>query len=519
MKLAAIDIGTNSIHMVIVKVTKKRSFEVIDREKEMVKLGSGVFATKRLNDSAFEKGLETIRRYVQLADQYGVDEIITGATSAIREAQNGGEFLDEVIRQTGIAPEVISGGKEARLIFLAVRHAIALQGENALVIDIGGGSTEVVLGNDTEILFGKSMKLGVLRLLDMFERKATIGGKNLRALEAHIQSVAQSVMEEARAIGFTRVIGTSGTIRTLGEAAHLAAGGKPFRTINAEVVPLSNLEKLSKQLLTMPPEKRASISGISEIRTDAIHLGGVLLVKLLQMANVNELTLCEASLREGLVLDYLERHAKSIDIFPEFKDLRHRSVAQLAHQFEVDWEQTSHVARLSLQIFDQTQALHGWNGFQRDILEFAALLHSVGQHIRFRSYHKHSCYIIENTGMRGFNDEEVLLIGQVVRYHRKSPPKKKHKTYKMLSKEHRHMVQVLSGILRIAVALDRTKNQAVRDIRCEISDKQLNLQIKGGDTGMELELWTAMRHRQPLAKALDRKLKLTLQKDETLINV
>ena len=516
MKLAAIDIGTNSIHMVIVKVTKKRSFEVIDREKEMVKLGSGVFATKRLNDSAFEKGLETIRRYVQLADQHGVDEIITGATSAIREAQNGGEFLDEVIRQTGISPEVIAGGKEARLIFLAVRHAISLRGENALVIDIGGGSTEVVVGNDTEILLGKSMKLGVLRLLDMFEGKGMVGEEARGVLEAHIQFVAQSVMEEARALGFTRVIGTSGTIRTLGEAAHLEAGGKPFRTINAEVVPLSDLENLSHQLLAMKPEKRSSIIGISENRTDAIHLGSVLLVKLLQMAGVNALTLCEASLREGLIIDYLERHAKSIDTFPEFKDLRHRSVAQLAHQFEADWEQTSHVARLSLQIFDQTQAVHGWNGFQRDMLEFAALLHSVGQHIRFRSYHKHSCYIIENTGLRGFNDEEILLIGQVVRYHRKSSLKKKHKKYKMLSKEHRRMVQVLSGILRIAVALDRTKNQAVQDIHCEISDKQITLQIKGRDTGMELELWTAMRHRKPLAKALGRKLKLELQKEEVI---
>lgn len=517
MKLAAIDIGTNSIHMVIVEVTKKRSFEVIDREKEMVKLGSGVFATKRLNDSAFEKGLETIRRYVQLADQHGVDEIITGATSAIREAQNGGEFLDEVVRQTGISPEIISGGKEARLIFLAVRHAIALQGENAMVIDIGGGSTEVVVGNETEILFGKSMKLGVLRLLDMFEGKGPVGEEARSVLEAHIQFVAQSIMDEAHTLGFTKVIGTSGTIRTLGEAAHLAAGGKPFRTTNAEVVPLSELEKLSHHLLTMKPEKRASINGISENRTDAIHLGAVLLVKLLQLAGVNELTLCEASLREGLIIDYLERHAKSIDIFPEFKDLRHRSVAQLAHQFDADWEQVSHVARLSLQIFDQTQTLHTYNGFQRELLEFAALLHSVGQHIRFRRYHKHSRYIIEHTGLRGFNDEEILLTGHVVRYHRKSPPKKKHKKYKKLSKEHRHIVEVLSGILRIAVALDRTKNQAVQDIHCELSDKQLTLLIKGRDTGMELELWTAMRHRQPLSKALGRKLKLELQKDEIAV--
>jgi exopolyphosphatase / guanosine-5'-triphosphate,3'-diphosphate pyrophosphatase len=510
MKLAAIDIGTNSIHMIIVEADRKKGFTVIDQEKEMVKLGVGVFATNRLSDRAFEAGLATIQRYVQLADQRGVDEIITGATSAIREAQNGGEFLDEVIRQTGISPEVISGSKEARLIFLAVRNAIELQGENAMVIDIGGGSTEVVVGNNTEILFAKSMKLGVLRLLDMFEN-GTVGEEAQSVLEAHIRFVAQSVLEEARKFGFTKIIGTSGTIRTLGEAAHLAAGGKPFRNVNAEIVQLVDLEKLTKQLLDTKPEKRASISGISENRTDAIHLGSVLLVQLLQMAGVSELTLCEASLREGLVLDYLERHAKSIDAFPEFEDLRHRSAAQLAHQFETDWEQTSHVARLALQIFDQTKTMHAGSGFHRDVLEFAALLHSLGQYIRFERYHKHSRYIIDNTALRGFNDEEILLISQIVRYHRKSHPKKKHNRYKKLSKEHRQVVKLLSGILRIAVALDRTKNQVVKEITCDLSDKHLTLQIVGRTTQMELELWTALRHRQPLAKALKRKIKLKWQ--------
>ena len=522
MKLAAIDIGTNSIHMVIVEADRKKGFTVIDREKEMVKLGVGVFATNRLSDKAFEAGLNTIHRYVQLADQRGVDEIITGATSAIREAQNGGQFLDEVIRQTGISPEVISGSKEARLIFLAVRNAIDLQGENAMVIDIGGGSTEIVVGNSTEILFAKSMKLGVLRLLDMFESKGSVGEEAKGVLEAHIRFMAHTIIEEARKFGFTKIIGTSGTIRTLGEAAHLAAGGKSFRNVNAETVSLTDLEKLSKKLLDTKPEKRASINGISDNRADAIHLGSVLLVELLQMAGANELTLCEASLREGLILDYLERHAKSIDAFPEFEDLRHRSAAQLAHQFEADWEQTSHVARLALQMYDQTKILHKGKDFHRDVLEFAALLHSVGQYIRFQRYQKHSRYIIDNFALRGFNDEEILLISQVVRYHRKSAPKKKHKRFKKLSKEQRQIVRLLSGILRIAVALDRTKNQSVKEIKCNISGKHLSLQITGRTTQMELELWTAMRHRQPLAKALRKKLKLQWQEEgqpELQINV
>lgn len=505
MKLAAIDIGTNSIHMIIVEAGGRHSFEVIDREKEMVKLGAGVFASNELSERAFDAGLETLRRYVQLADQRGVDEIITAATSAIREARNGGAFLDEVVRQTGISPEVISGAKEARLIFQAVRNAIALQGDTALVLDIGGGSTEAVLGNEQEVLFAQSLKLGVLRLLDMFENPGPIGSEARGVLEAHIRFLAQKAILEARELGFNRVIGTSGTIRTLGEAAHLAAGGSSLRSVNAEVVQLADIEKLTDRLLKLSPKERGAISAVSEKRSDAIHLGGVLLVQLLRLAGVSEITLCEASLREGLILDYLERHAHRIDALPPAKDLRHRSVAQLALKYDTDWEQESHVANLAYQLFDQTRELHQLGDYECDILEYAALLHGIGKFINFQKYHKHSRYIIKHTGLRGFTDEEILLIGHVARYHRKARPKKKHKKFKRLSKSQRRTVRVLAGILRIAVGLDRTKNQLVQHLECEINKKTLTV-IADGPGQFELEIWAAEQQRKVLAKALKKKV-------------
>lgn len=506
MKLAAIDIGTNSIHMVIAQASHKNSFQIIDREKEMVKLGTGVFSTNRLSERAFKEGLETIKRYVQLADQRGADEIITAATSAIREAHNGSEFLNELVRQTGISPEVISGGKEARLIFQAVKNEIALHDDNAMVIDIGGGSTEIAVGNRQEVLMGKSMKLGVLRLLDMFDGESKVGEEALGVLQAHIRFVAQNIMAEAKKIGFSRVIGTSGTIRTLGEAAHIAAGGKPMKSVNAEVVKLTDLDDLTKELLKIKPNKRAAMNGIGEKRADAIHLGGALLVQLLQMAGVEEITLCDASLREGLILDYLESHTQNIANFPVSQDLRHRSAFQLAHQFNVDWQQKMHVASLSVQIFDQTQKIHELEHFERDILEYASLLHSVGQYIRFKRYHKHSRYIIGHAGLRGFNDEEILLISHVARYHRKAEPKKKHKKYKKLTKSQRKVVKILSAILRVAVSLDRTKNQLIKEVACKHSKKKLALQIAGRPENMKLELWATRKHVDPLAKALKKEV-------------
>ena len=507
MKLAAIDIGTNSIHMVVVKVTTRYSFDVIKREKEMVKLGEGVFATNRLSDRAYREGLETIRRYVALADQLGVDEIITAATSAIREARNGGEFLDEVVEKTGLAPQVISGKEEARLIFLAVRNAIALQNENALVIDIGGGSTEAVVGNTSEVLFRSSMKLGVRRLLDMFENEGPIGKEAQGVLESHIKYLARDVMEEAKACGFGRVIGTSGTIRTLGEAAHLQTGGKDMRTVNAEIVSLEDIEQLTAQLLEISPKKRTNIEAINKRRSDAIHLGGVLLIQLLKLAEATEITLCDASLREGLIIDYIQRYSQKEITFSLHEDLRHRSAAQLARKYNSDLEQKSHVAHLALQLFDQLQKAHDLSENERNLLEHAAMLYAIGQYISFSRYHKNSRYIIKHSGLRGFTNEEVLLIGHVVRYHRKAKPKKKHGKFRKLSKSHQQIVRTLSGILRIAIGLDNTKNQLVEEVTCQLSKNKIRINPVSNDQ-IDLEIWEARRNCELLEETLNRSVEI-----------
>ncbi|MGD1949873.1 MAG: HD domain-containing protein [Leptolyngbyaceae cyanobacterium] len=502
MKLAAIDIGTNSIHMIIVDVISQRNFEVIEREKAMVKLGAGVFATKRISDRAFKLGLKTIRRYIQLAEQLGVDEIITAATSAIREAKNGEAFINAVVRQTGLSPRIISGNEEARLILLAVRNSIANEEDTALVLDIGGGSTETVVGNRHRVLFTRSLQLGVLRLLDMFEDSGPVGDEGRSVLESHIQYIAQKTLKQAKAIGFDRVIGTSGTIRTLGEAAHIKAEGDSFQSVNAEVVQLKHIKELAEDLLEMQIVDRAQMDGVGDKRADAIHLGGVLLVKLLEMVKVQEITLCDASLREGMVLDYLERHSQEVEALPSHKNLRYRQAAQLVQKYQSDWHQNHHIASLALQLFEQTKDLHRYGESAQDVLEFAALLHDIGQYISFRKHHKNSRFIIRRSNPRGFTDEEILLIRHLVRYHRKAMPTKKHKKFRRLSKSHRRLIKVLSGILRIAVSLDKTKNQRVAAVNCCISDESIKIEVLGENT-LELEIWAAQRERHVLAAALD----------------
>lgn len=506
MKLAAIDIGTNSIHMIIVEATSQSSFKILEREKTMAKLGVGVFASSYISDRAFEVGLQTIGRYVQLADRLEVDEIVTAATSAIREAHNGESFLNEVVARSGLSPRIISGKEEARLIWLAVRNSIALEQEKALILDIGGGSTEVVIGDRHKVLFGDSMPLGVLRLLDMFDDKGAVGVEGRKVLEAHIRFVAEEIFDKIHHLSFDRVIGTSGTIRTMGEAAYLAAGGESWQSVNAQTVGLSELSDLTQELLEMKFKERAKVDAVSDKRADAIHLGGVLLVQLLKLAQVKEITLCDASLREGMILDYLQKHSQEVEALPRSLDLRHRKAAHLVHKYESNWENNCHVARLALQIFDRTQELHEYGSYEREILEFAALLHDIGQFISFRKHHKNSRYILKRSDPRGFTDEEMLLIRHLVRYHCKAKPSKKHKKFKKLSKQHRHLVKMLSGILRIAVALNKTKSQRVKQIDCQISSETIEINLLGAD--IAVEVWAARRCRHVLAKATKREVEI-----------
>lgn len=499
MNLAAIDIGTNSIHMIIVKVTSKQTFEVLVQEKEMVKLGVGVFANKILSEKAFNAGIETISRYVQLADEYGVEHIITAATSATREAKNGREFLDRLIQDIGLSPQMISGKEESRLIFLAVRKAIDLQKHNALVIDIGGGSTEAVIGNKESVLFKSSMKLGVLRLLDRVGDQGILSNSKQQELKQYIKEIAEKVIFEAKAVGFSKVIGTSGSIRAIGEAVLLMNGKDILNTVNAETVKVKDIEKIVDKLLDLPPENRSEIPGINENRVDAIHLGGLLLLEILKLAEVKELTLSDASLREGLIVDYVEKNGQKLEDLVQGKSIRERSCLLKAMKYESDMVENKHVARLALQLFDQLKEQHGMNGAARDLLYHSCLIYNIGTFVNFQDYHKHSKYLILHGSLRGFNNKELFILANLARYHRKSGPKKK--KLKDLDKKDRRLVLGLSGILRIAVGLDKTKNQWVENVFCIIQEDLLTIKIFG-DATMDLELWEAQRFSDTLGKFL-----------------
>lgn len=512
MKLASIDIGSNSVHMIVVRPNGAHSFEVLDRVKDMVFLGRAVFEEGRLTEEAFAVGLATLQRYAKLAQRHGVDDVLAVATSAVREAENGGEFLYALSESTGINAQVISGAEEGRFIYLAVRSGIDLSERTALAFDVGGGSVEAVAGDARKQQVGRSLKLGVQRLRARFGGGAPLGRRERRELEAHVREVAEPVVAEARQRGFDFVCGTSGTILALGQAAHQLGGGEPWATgITGQKVTLEAIRALTNALVELPPSARAGYAGLDAKRADTIHVGGVLVTTLLELAGAEELVLCDWALREGVVLDWLERASATLRAYDVASDIRRHSVLELVRRCGQTSDHPEHVARLSLRLFDDTVALHRLGIAERRLLEHAAWLHDIGQLIGYERHEHHAAYIIRNGELRGFSELEREIIALVARYHRKARPKKRDADYAALPPRERRVVRVLSAILRFADGLDRSHHLLVSDVACRVEEDVLVVTLVAvGD--VELELWGGRRKSKLLSRVLDRKLRLEVER-------
>ena len=510
MRIAAIDIGTNSVHMIVVRVRPDLSFEVIDREKFMVRLGAGGLGGRSLTAEAMTAALQALSTFKRLADSHGVDEILAVATSATREAANGGEFLSRIERETGIVPMVITGAEEARLIHQAAVYGVDVGSARAVVIDIGGGSVEITLGTATSIQLARSFKIGVIRLTERFVKSDPISDRDERRLEKHVRDEIDRHCEQILAIGFDRVIGTSGTILSLGAVAATEAGGAAPAELRNLRVSSKQIRRVRKEVREMDLEQRLAMPGLDPRRADLVVAGSALLDTILQRLEADELTLCDLALREGLVLDYVRRHKKEIAQVDRIPDVRRRSTIELAERCNYYAVHAQQVARLALALFDQTRASHGLTDREREWLEFASLMHDLGVHISYPRHHRHSYYLIKNGDLRGFEPEEIEVIALVARYHRRGTPKKTHDEYAQLRPPLRRTVRILASILRLAESLDRSHAQVVSALDLQDRGKELLLELRtSGDA--ELELWAAQRHVEPFQELMQKPVRLALQ--------
>src|SRR5437870_774109 len=429
MKLAAIDIGSNSIHLVIVRAVQGQHPEIIDREKEMVRLGAVTLREHQLPKETIERAITTLRRFKKMAEHNGADPIITTATSAVRESRNSDEFIDRVRKEVGLDVHLLPGVEEARLISLAVSEVTEFNNRRALIIDIGGGSTEFIIttGREPELLL--SLRVGAVRLTEKFVTTDPISPVELNRLVANIRSDLTRAIWEIKAASFDFVIGTSGTVLNMVDAVMLDDDGKAPETLSdfesfSQTVTLDHIARLNRKLAGMTLRERAQVRGIEEARADIIVAGGLLLECILSDLGAAEITSCDWSLREGVILDYLRRR-RELQATPQTLrataapadedallnpvsddstlNVRARSVLSVARRYDYDVAHSHHVARLATQIFDDTKEVHRLGGQDRKLLQYAGILHDIGFHIAHNTHHRHGLYLINNSDLPGFS--------------------------------------------------------------------------------------------------------------------
>ena len=502
MRIAAIDIGSNSIHVIVCRIRPDLSFEVVDREKDMIRLASGTLAKGRLPEANIATAMQTLAKFRRLAESHGVEEIVTAATSAVREADNGGDFISRARQQVGLHVRVISGSEEARLIHLAAAYAVGTGAHRAVTIDIGGGSTEITIGTSARMEAGRSFKLGAIRLAERFARHDPLSRRDVERLAGHVLRETAGYLGQLRRRGFDRVIGTSGTILALGMIA--AGESVPVAgDVRRLAVSADDIRRLRKRLIALPLEERLKMPGLDPRRADLAPVGAIVLETLLDRLEASEITLCDFALREGLILDYIRRNSRHIRTADRYPDMRRRSIIELGERCSYLPDHSAQVSRLALALFDGTQDLHGLGAREREWLEFGALLHDIGTHINYEAHHKHSYYLIRHGELRGFDPNEVEVIGLIARYHRQATPKKSHEGFGRLAGGLRQTVRTLGAIVRLAEGLDRSHAQVIRALTVRVQKESLEMQLRTtGDA--ELELWAAARHAAPLGELFGR---------------
>jgi exopolyphosphatase/guanosine-5'-triphosphate,3'-diphosphate pyrophosphatase len=504
--IAALDVGTNSFHLVVARPVAD-GFEVVTREKDVVRLGHGAGEMKRLEPEAIERGLAALARLRAVADAHDA-RIRAVATSAVREARNRADFLERARRETGIDIEVISGVEEARLIHLGVLAATGMADRTFLTCDIGGGSTEIVLARGADEVLARSFKLGAVRLTDRFFPGESLHPAALAACRAHVRSVLAAIRPQVVQVPFDALVVSSGTAETVARLVLRRRREEPPRSINRFEFGATEVRDIVADLARAGTVgARRERFDLEPSRADIILAGAAILEGVCDAFGVDRIVVSDYALREGLILDTLARREALAG--PVAGDVAMASVRRLAARCDDHPEHSGHVARLALELFDGLAGRLGLGAEERRWLEAAALLANVGVFVSHARHHLHSYYVIRNSELVGLTDREIEIIAQVARYHRKSAPKADHPEWAALPAADREVVRRLAAILRVAIGLDRTQDGRVKRVTVRPEDGQVVLQVEARrKADLELNLYAAGERRALLGDVLGEKVKL-----------
>jgi exopolyphosphatase/guanosine-5'-triphosphate,3'-diphosphate pyrophosphatase len=483
--LAAIDVGTNAVRLELARPLPDGSLETLHQERDPVRPGEGVFATGSIPREVADRLLATLRRYAALCKRDGA-RVRAVATSAIREARNGPEIVRRIRKETGLDIEVVSGQEEARLICLGV-----LQGRppraRSLVLDIGGGSTEVAAAIGEEPTSLSSIAVGAVRLTETFGTAAKVTPQRL----ALVRSFADEAFREGLPKRFPHprvALGSSGTINAV---VSFAAS----RRRNASA---KEIRRAVDALAAMGIDERRR--HFEPRRAEIVVAGAVILDAAVRRLGLESVTSVDTGLRNGILVDLLRRSAGDED----------RSATDaaraLGQRFGFDERHGLHVGVLATRLFDDLAAMHRLPAFARRVLETAAVVHDIGIAVSFHRHHKHTYYLVANADVPGFSDRERMLVATVARYHRRSTPDRDREDLAHLSSGELNLVRKLAALLRVANALDASHQQPVAGVRAEAANGAVRLRVSTRGPA-DLELWDVRREaalfREVFRKRLD----------------
>lgn len=465
MKLCVIDLGTNSIHSSLVEIEATGSFRILFKDKEMIRLGDDTLISHELSEDALQIASKAVKRFVETCSKRGCDHFLAVATSAVRESSNGGVLVDRIYQETGLKVQVITGDEEARLIDQAVIHTVDLDPNSlTVVIDIGGGSTELILKEGKKTLQRQSIKMGSNRLRQLVTLSDPPEKKELHVLDTFLATNLAQLIQIPQNCGVKTVLGTSGTMNALARMLthDLGQQFKSQKKVGKEFT-LKQIKDFFQKIKKMNFKERQAIKGLDEKRIDMIVHGVAYILQLMYFFDAEFLQTSEQALREGLVYDYIQKHQKEIHNETLSTSVRERSVLSLFHRWETKPKHAEQVKKLALKLFDELQDLHQLTVEDRELLGFAALLHDIGYAIHYNKHHKHGAYLIRNSDLQGFSGEEVEIISSMVRFHRRSYSKDE-KHFSQLSNQCKIKVLKLAALLRLADSLDHSHFELITDL-------------------------------------------------------
>ena len=481
--VASIDIGTNSTHLLIAEINLElKSFSIKFTDKSTTRLGERD-EEGNLTEESIQRVLITLRRFREYCNSNDVNYILTAATSAVREAPNGQEFIKRVLDETGIKIELISGTEEARLIYLGVLSGTAFEDDSYIIIDIGGGSTELILADKKDARALTSSRVGAVRLKNDFLRREAINLERSKFLRTFIQGSlepsVQKIKSRLRDDKSVYMIATSGTATSLGNLIS-ADLGQQKQKMHGYKFTRESLQKILEKLIKMPSSEIKKFPSLSERRAEIIIPGALILNTSMEMLNFDELTISERALREGLVVDWMLRKGIIKNEFSIQSNIRKTTIVHQSIKFGVDMERAEKVINMAFQIYDQTKNIfHNDKELKaKELLWAACNLYTCGKYVNVSSYHKHSWYLIKHCELLGYSQAETNIIASIVRYHRKTLPKKRHDSWRnLMCKEDKTLVLEMSLILRLAASLDQSPGRVVSSLQIKLQGNILSIEL------------------------------------------